>query len=127
MHTDTHTYTGLTASKDKTSHDWHLMTSSSSPSPDMCGVSPDARSKHVLATRLLDTEDPQDRAIRNEETPIIWAWGEGGVGFHGGTRGSAKVNFFAKGAKKDASSFAHDGVWTFKVPHYPIPGNKDTT
>ena len=59
--------------------------------------SSDAKSLTAVVTRLLDTGDTQDRAVKAEPIPVIYGWGPTtSVQYHGAYRGGTTVYFLGE-------------------------------
>lgn len=95
----------------------------------------------VEMSRLLDTRDTQDHAIKNDEelwsapTRIIAAWGdETSVSYHGNSKSRASVRLFAEGddsvddgvgLREDLESES-DGYFEVREDNYVIPARETT-
>jgi hypothetical protein len=91
------------------------------------------------AFRLVDTGDPQDRALINDSslvvppTPIIVAWGDeqDGMAYHGPNRARTTVRFYKEGDQAVESNEAildstTDGSFFITANNYTIPLDETT-
>jgi hypothetical protein len=91
------------------------------------------------AYRLVDTGDPQDRALIDDSslvvppTPIIVAWGdeEDGMAYHGPNRARTTVRFFKEGdqaveSNEDILESTTDGSFFITANNYTIPQDETT-
>lgn len=132
--TGTRSYDSLYPSKDVSS-DWVIERSAAANGiqgaengVDGCVISSaESVKRAVLISRKLDTTDIQDRAIGENDVPIIWAWGSDSFQFHGANRGF-ETSFNFKKASKQGNEYlkfspadvAYDGYMEYTV-NFNIP------
>ena len=67
-----------------TQQDWELV----------CGESLENSVTAVVRRKWNTTDEEQDRDFVSGSVSVIYAWGDGALGYHGSNRGSIKVDFF---------------------------------
>jgi hypothetical protein len=78
-----------------------------------------------VISRPLDTQDSEDRAIKNGAMPVIFAWGESDTFvYHGANRGSTRIAFFSDVKTEFEVPAESDGFVEAFINNYSLGSDK---